>query len=762
MNSTSIHFGRSLRRALPALAPIALLLGSRGATPEPAEPDPAGSAGWAFSSRQRGDSARPMLDLRSLNEAEAGRSGFVKLSPDGSGFALGDGTPARFWAIGSDVFRQPTEEIARHVRFLARIGVNMVRLHASIAPTAAGSKPTDVNEVEIDGIWRFVAEAKKQGIYTTISPYWANGSGKDATNWGIEGYAQSDLWGLLFFDPALQKAYKAWARALYARPNPYTKVPLAKDPAVAIIQVQNEDSLFFWTTMGMKKPQADRLAARFARWLAAKYGTLQAAAKAWPGADQAGDDPARGKVALVGIYPMTQKQTGGLARRVADEVAFYATLQRDFYAMIAAYYRKDLGCEQLLNASNWRTADQGRMDDIERWTYTATDVVAVNRYYTGVHVGGPEAGWRIDPGDKFTQKSALMDPRSLSVNLKQVVGHPLIVTEGLWVPPLAYQSEGPFLVSVYQSLTGVDAFYWFSTGSIEYAEDPFFPYQKVNGQLPILKFTAAVPSIIGGFPAASLLYRKGMVKPGEVVVHEERTLGSLWDRADPAIAEDPAFDPNRDKGVRAAAARGQTIADPLAFLVGPVEVKYDGDPKKTRIADLSKFIDRDKKTVRSNTGEVKLDYGLGLCTVDAPSAQGACGFLGKAGPLRFRDVAIDSANEYATVLVVAMDDQPLATSKKVLVQVGTAARPTGWEAREVEFAPEPKAPKVRGFEVVKTGKPPWIIADTRLGLALKNPHLTKATRIDASGFPAGNVPVNRTKGGLNLTLPPETMYAILE
>ena len=109
-----------------------------------------------------------------------------------------------------------------------------------------------------------------------------------------------------------------------------------------------------------------------------------------------------------------------------------------------------------------------------------------------------------------------------------------------------------------------------------------------------------------------------------------------------------------------------------------------------------------------------------------------------------------------------MDDQPLAGSKKVLVQVGTAARPTGWEAREVEFSPEANQPKVAGFEVVKTGKAPWLIADTSLGLAIKNPNLTRATRLDPAGFAAGKVPVTRTKGGLNLTLPPETMYLILE
>ena len=151
------------------------------------------------------------------------------------------------------MFRASPEEVRRHVRFLARMGVNMVRLHAGIDPKGPGSRITDINEKEIDHIWRFVAEAKKQGIYVTISPFYANG--QDAARWGIEGYGIGPLFGLLLFDETLQTGYKAWAKALFGRANPYTGLPLAKDPAVAIIQVHNEDSLLFFTMMQLKPAQ---------------------------------------------------------------------------------------------------------------------------------------------------------------------------------------------------------------------------------------------------------------------------------------------------------------------------------------------------------------------------------------------------------------------------------------------------------------------------------------------------------------------------
>jgi hypothetical protein len=745
-----------------AITLLAILLGSCSPTVEESRAEPPAQDGWAFSFSDRERDSKSLIDLRSLNEPVAGQSGFVRLSADGNDFTLGDGTPVRFWAIGSELFRTGSpDELRRHVRFLARMGVNMVRLHAQICPPGPNAKVTDVNEKEIDGLWRFVAEAKKQGIYVTISPYWANIT--DASKWGIEGHnAPGNLNGLLFFDETLQKGYQAWASALFARPNPYTNIPLAKDPAVAIIQVQNEDSLLFWTSQLMPPAQKARLGQKFGRWLLEKYGSLGAWTTAWAGASHKDDDLASGKVGLLDVYAMTIPQPGPSGRRAADQVAFYATTQKEFYAGIARYYRDQLGCGQLINASNWKTANQTTLDDAERWSYSSTDVIAVNRYYNGgAHLGG-NAGWRIDPGDKFSQRSALLNPRELPVNLKQVVGHPMIVTESNWVTPLAFQSEGPFLVAVYESLTGVDAFYWFTADSVDYKTNPFFPYQQVNGQQPLLKWSASIPPILGSFPADALLFRRGYVKKGEPVVHEERSLPSLWDRETPLIAEDPSFDPNRDRARPVAGRPGEraTAVDPLAFLVGPVEVKYEGDPSKSRVVDLARFIDHDKKLVRSITGEVALDYNVGLCTVDAPKAQGACGFLAQAGLIRLGDLSIRSANSYATVLAVSLDDLPLATSKSILIQVATAARPTGWATKPAEFKEGDRT--IRGLEVVSTGKPPWRVADAEFGLSLRNPGLTKATRLDPGGFPAENVPLTKVKTGVTFTPPTDTMYLILE
>src|SRR5208337_168776 len=241
-------------------------------------------------------------------------------------------------------------------------------------------------------------------------------------------------------------------KAQLTPPNPYTGIPLAKDPALAMIQIQNEDSLLFWTEQSIKGKQLELLGKQFGDWTKAKYGTLQAALRHWDGGGLPEDDPARGVLGIHIVWQFTQPRSGGFKKRLDDQPQFFAATMYRFNAEIARYLREELGCKQLINAGNWKTVDSIRLNDVERWSYTANEVLAVNGYYSPVHLG-PDRGWRINKGDRFENASVLFNPRVLPLSLKQVVGFPMIVTETHWVPPLGYQSEAPFLAAAYQSLT---------------------------------------------------------------------------------------------------------------------------------------------------------------------------------------------------------------------------------------------------------------------------------------------------------------------
>jgi hypothetical protein len=103
----------------------------------------------------------------------------------------------------------------------------------------------------------------------------------------------------------------------------------------------------------------------------------------------------------------------------------------------------------------------------------------------------------------------------------------MMVTESSWVPPLGYQSEGPFLMAVYQSLTGMDNYYWFS------ADDPVtVPIRSSSGtRFPMGRRACSsgrcIPAFPRTFPAAACFTVRAR-EARRRVVHEERSLQNCW------------------------------------------------------------------------------------------------------------------------------------------------------------------------------------------------------------------------------------------
>jgi len=713
---------------------------------------------WSFLPQRDSFRVDALLDLRGLNEPTAGQSGSIRLSADKNDFVRGDGVPIRFWAVNFSFARDLSlRDLAHAARFLAKRGVNLVRFHGFLESHAKNPGLFDADPKIIDQAWRLVAAMKKEGIYTSISPYWSSELKDVPASWNLEGWPehQSPV-GLLFFNPRLQAGYKAWLRALLTPRNPYSGIPLAQDPAVAVIHLQNEDSLLFWTAQSIKGKQLELLGKQFGDWTKVKYGTVEAALRHWNGGGLPEDDPASGVLGIHIVWHFTQPHSGGFNDRLNDQLQFLAETMHRFNAEIGRYLREDLGCKQLINPGNWKTADSIRLNDAERWSYTANEVLAFNGYHAPAHLG-PDRGWRINKGDRFQNASVLFEPRSLPLSLKQVVGYPMMVTETLWVPPLNYQSEGPFLAAAYQSLTGLDAVYWFGTGETEWSNQDRAPWDSASR----FKWTIATPMVLGQFPAAALLFRRGDVMLGQPAVVEHRSLEQLWGRVPPIIAEDPRYDPNRDLGETAQRLHLAGGVDPLAFLIGPVQVVYGSDPAKTTVADLSRYIDHEKKVVRSNTGQIAWDFARGVCTLDAPRSQGVTGFLRPVGPIELGDVTIRSQDQYATVLVVSLDDKPLARSGRVLVQVGTRARPTGWADHAVTFPVDGGRETINGREIDDTGRMPWIIASTNVTIEVRNASLTSATLLDINGNASRSLPLRRAEGTIELELPTDAIYVVL-
>jgi hypothetical protein len=142
--------------------------------------------------------------------------------------------------------------------------------------------------------------------------------------------------------------------------------------------------------------------------------------------------------------------------------------------------------------------------------------------------------------------------------------------------------------------------------------------------------------------------------------------------------------------------------DPLAWFVGPVRLRIGDESRPPRVADLNKYIDREKKTVRSRTGELTWDWGNGVAIADAPESQSVCGFLAKAGPVELADVVFHLGVPYGVAWAVSLDGRPIGVSRRTLLQVITEERSRGWETQPATF--EAKGKTYEGFRILATGK----------------------------------------------------------
>jgi hypothetical protein len=692
------------------------------------------------------------IDLRGLNEARAGDGGFIR--PRGDSFVHEKtGRPVRFWAIdvASPVLQYDEPTLARMARFLAKLGVNMVRFHG---PLWRDDDPTRIDDAKLAGIHALTAALKKEGIYlelSTLFPMWLRPAGLP----GFEGYAgDAHPYALPFFSDALQQMQKSWWRALLTPKNPHTGLSLLEDPTLAFLEIVNEDSLFFWTFSpydGVPAPQMKRLEARFGDWLRRNRGPLADTFARWGGGAIAGDDAPGGRAGFMPLWQLVAKRDA----RARDTAQFLAELQRTYFDGMSRYLEHDLGFRGSVTGSNWTTADARVLGPLDKWSNAGCDFMDHHGYFSGPHEGD-RASWAISNGDRFADALALRfetgkpnEPPSFDLPIMDLAydGKPSVISEINWPPPNRYRADLPVLAAAYGALQGTDAFFFFVGGEPTWARQ-------------LDKFTISDPAVMGQFPAAALLYRRGLVKTADAVVHLETGLPDLFALKGLPVAAPQNLDRLRAEGIlpgRGGATSGRGMppraaVDPLATLAGRVEVDVtEAGAGPSKVADLSRYIDRGARKVRSATGELTWDWGRGLVTIDAPAAQGATGLLQQAGVISLGDVTIAAGVEYGSVLVVALDDEPLATSGRMLVQVMSEDRNTGWSAPGQGLRP-----------IVSVGGPPLVVRKLagRVTFKRRDAATLKVEALDFNGYVTPGRPAASLAQGL--TLLPETFYYLVE
>jgi hypothetical protein len=681
------------------------------------------------------------IDLRSLNETYAGEHGFIG-AKDGRFVHSANGKEVRFWAVNGPPHSLKGPALRQCARLLAKHGVNLVRVHGGLF-----DKDGEVAQAKIQEVFEIVEAMKAEGIYTHFSIYFPLWFTPRPDHPWLQGYdGKQHPFAALFFNPKFQEKYRVWWEKLLTTPRPQNGKPLIDEPAVFGLEMQNEDSFFFWTFAENNLPDSQWriLEAMFGDWLGRKYGSLAAALAKWNGLSVKRDQPAEGRIGFRPLWNVFSQKT----TRDQDTAEFLLEIQTRFYAETYQFLRK-LGFKGVITASNWSTASPEVFGPLEKLSYTVGDFIDRHGYF-GCNHKGDNAAWSIRNGHTYSDRSALrFDPEEPG-KPKQFVhpamdpaydAKPSMISETTFNRPNRFRTEAPLYFAAFGALQGSDAIVHFAFDGADWNVKPGFWMQP---------WTLMSPAMVGQFPAVALLYRQGLITPGKVLAEVRLDRTDLLHLKGTPLPQDAALDELRlqDVPTTGAPQPGQRI-DPLIHYAGQTTVKFVTNGPGLKVDDLTPYIDHARKMVTASTGELQLDYGKGLLTLNAPAAQGICGALRAAGEVRTKDLRVNSDLELGQVIAVALDDQPLATSRRIFLQVMSEEKASGFKTEEVSN---------NLHRIVDLGHNPWLVKSIHGTVRFLRPDARQleVTMLDFNGYPAGTAGT-----ATEIILRPETLYYLV-
>lgn len=586
------------------------------------------------------------LDMSGLLDAPAGKHGVLKRK--GESFEFSDGTAARFWGMSiSDQANFPNKEQAEFMADLAsQLGFNMTRHHLMDAHWSDhnifGLKPTSTQQLDPEWLDRFdyfVAQLQKRGIYQYLDlivqrkPMASDGV-QDAQD--VEpGYKMVGS-----FDEVLIANQERYAQQLLSHRNKYTGKTYAEDPAIVMMEITNESTLFYLGDWGQGELRSqyhkNLLTKQYNRWLKQKVGdraVLQAKWAPEPGAKVKGldknEDPGAGTVQP--IFDFSDRSREYLkysAARVQDNVKFLAELELAYYRRLTKVIRKQ-GYKGLITGTNhWLDQPMDELvnattDYIDRHAYWAHPLNGAYQYKSKTNV--------------MHSTAAVQDPQSLVGILaaKRVKGLPYIITEWNSCHPL-YRVDALLMMAAYANLHGWSALQYSLSGN------PLSQSDQVDARLDSVFDLGFQASILGLWPATALLVHRGDVRTAET---------GVWRPMDDQEAHNPATRVGLPDGLAYVTRSGMDFTGE----------KADKPAWKSLIDEHVKG-----KSATSTTGELKTDWGSGVFHMDSPRSQGAAGFLG-GKPQRMNNLRVELTSQFGAVVASSLDKLPLAQTSHILI-----------------------------------------------------------------------------------------------
>jgi hypothetical protein len=233
--------------------------------------------------------------LPGLPEEPAGAHGFLRAA--GGHLEFSDGTAARFVGAGiiaSACFPDSIGALAT-ARRLRKLGVNMVRFdyfdysNSNGASTLApGNRSDSLSPTQMARFDWFLYQLKQNGIYSHFVLKSRNAPRRDD---GVPGWDSTYNSGrdITYFVEPYQRMQQAYLTKFFNHINPYTGLSYAREPAVALLTLNDQNSFYdSWISdrLNAKKGVLSILHSRmldtmFTAYLKKKYGTTAALRNAY-------------------------------------------------------------------------------------------------------------------------------------------------------------------------------------------------------------------------------------------------------------------------------------------------------------------------------------------------------------------------------------------------------------------------------------------------------------------------------------------------
>ena len=553
------------------------------------------------------DSPDNVVNMSHILEAPAGKYGRIRVA---DGHFVNDRGRVRLNATNlTGPANFPThEEAERLAARLARFGINCVRLHyfdgsylkGNFMLTEqqgimdhSGETRRKFNPAQRDRMDYLVSEFKKRGIYVNINLHVARALGPAD---GIPSGAGDRNKGFNLFYPPLIALQKEYAKELLSHVNPYTGMSYLKDPVVAMVELNNEESLIRkYVAAGILDSRNDEYGKCFKKlwsdWLVKKYGTTEKVREAWNLAEK--PFPYLDKFRIEnGDYPLVHsKKSRAPMEMKRDFYQFIMDVEHDYWTGLRDFLQNHLGLEapvagtQLGYSTPFLQAELDYVDHHAYWCHPSV-----------------KADWRI--GNKAMVNNNANCIARLAA--QRVLGKPYTISEYNHPYPNFYGAEGQPMLRAYGALHGWDGVFEYSYNNRQNAEPDHNEY---------FFSMAARTDVLAHFPACAAMYLRGDVK----------------ESASPYVANLP-YNEYFDRFVNKEGHIAQGITSATdgkvpqeLSLMRKTAVDLSG---KTKAADVV-LPEKDCKVFKSDTGEIVLnreDDGAGVWTVDTPNTKVFSGF----------------------------------------------------------------------------------------------------------------------------------------